>query len=41
MKQLVVETERALQSLGQINYGPSLAEKSLLIVNPYILQKTW
>ena len=27
MAQLVVETERAWQSLGQVNYGPSAAEK--------------
>ena len=31
MKQLVVETERAWQSLGQVKYGPSDAEKGSLI----------
>ena len=28
MKQLVVETERAWQSLGKVNYGPTDSEKS-------------
>jgi len=30
MKQLVIETERAWQSLGQVTYGPTEAEKSSL-----------
>ena len=30
MKQLVIETERAWQSLGKVNYGPTEAEKSSL-----------
>ena len=31
MKQLVIETERAWQSLGSINYGPTEAEKPSLV----------
>ena len=31
MKQLVVETERAWQSLGKVTYGPMEAEKSSLV----------
>jgi N-acetylneuraminate synthase len=31
MRQLVVETERAWQALGQVRYGPTLAEEKSIV----------
>ena len=40
MKSLVIETERAWQSLGKISYGPTEAENAFYsLEDPSILQK--